>query len=98
MPLTLNAATFLSVFEGVPQAKVSKSDLENGVNIVEALTDQTGFLSSKSEARRDLKANAISVNKEKVGEEYQLKLSDLISDQYILLQKVKKNYFIIIAE
>ncbi|MBA5628629.1 tyrosine--tRNA ligase [Moheibacter lacus] len=95
---TLNAATFLSVFEGVPQAKVSKSDLENGVNIVEVLTDQTGFLSSKSEARRDLKANAISVNKEKVGEEYQLKLSDLISDQYILLQKGKKNYFIIIAE
>lgn len=95
---SLNAATFLAVFEGVPQANISASDLENGINIVDALTDQSGFLSSKGEARRDLKANSISVNKEKVSEDYTISKSDLISEKYILLQKGKKNYFILIAE
>ncbi len=95
---SLNAETFLAVFEGVPQARISKSELQEGINIVDVLTDKTNFLSSKSEARRDLKANAISVNKEKVGEEFSLSDKDLISDQYILLQKGKKNYFILIVE
>lgn len=95
---SLNAETFLSVFEGVPQAKIAKSELSEGVNIVDILSEKTGFLSSKSEARRELKANAISVNKEKVNEEYAVSTKDLISDQYVLLQKGKKNYFILIAE
>lgn len=94
---SLNAATFLAVFEGVPQANISVSDLETGINIVDALTDHSGFLSSKGEARRDLKANSISVNKEKVSEDYTISKSDLISEKYILLQKGKKNYFILIA-
>lgn len=94
---SLNAATFLAVFEGVPQANISASDLETGINIVDALTDHSGFLSSKGEARRDLKANSISVNKEKVSEDYTISKSDLISEKYILLQKGKKNYFILIA-
>lgn len=95
---SLNAETFLAVFEGVPQASIAKSELNEGINIVDALSEKSGFLSSKSEARRDLKANAISVNKEKVGEEFSLTEKDLISGQYILLQKGKKNYFILIAE
>lgn len=95
---SLNAATFLAVFEGVPQANISVSNLETGINIVDALTDHSGFLSSKGEARRDLKANSISVNKEKVSEDYTVSKSDLISEKYILLQKGKKNYFILIAE
>lgn len=95
---SLNAATFLAVFEGVPQASVSKAELAEGVNIIDTLSEKTRFLSSKSEARRELKANAISVNKEKVGEEYMISSKDLISDTYILLQKGKKNYFILIAE
>lgn len=94
----LNADTFLAVFEGVPQATISKAELAEGFNIVEALTDKTNFLSSKSEARRDLKSNAISVNKEKVTDEYQLTEKDLIADNYILLQKGKRNYFILIVE
>jgi len=94
---SLNAETFLSVFEGVPQASISVSGLE-GLNIVDALADKSGFLSSKSEARRDLKANAISVNKEKVTEDYMLTGNDLIAGKYVLLQKGKKNYFILIAE
>lgn len=95
---SLNAVTFLAVFEGVPQASVSKAELADGINIIDTLSEKTGFLSSKSEARRELKANAISVNKEKVGEEYMISSKDLISDTYILLQKGKKNYFILIAE
>jgi tyrosyl-tRNA synthetase len=95
---SLNAETFLSVFEGVPQATISAAELKDGINIIDTLSDKTGFLSSKSEARRELKANAISVNKEKVGEEYLISEKDLISDKYILLQKGKKNYFILIAE
>lgn len=96
--MSLNASTFLSVFEGVPQAVLSKSDLANGISIIDALTEKSNFLVSKSEARRDLKANAISVNKEKVSDEFMLTNKDLIADNYILLQKGKKNYFILIVE
>lgn len=95
---SLNGETFLAVFEGVPQTVIEKSELNEGINIVDTLSEKTGFLSSKSEARRELKANAISINKEKVTEEYVISSNDLISDKYILLQKGKKNYFILIAE
>lgn len=95
---SLNSETFLAVFEGVPQAVISRSDLVGRVNIVDALTEKSNFLSSKNEARRDLKANAISVNKEKISEAYDLTLNDLISGKYVLLQKGKKNYFILIVD
>lgn len=95
---SLNGETFLAVFEGVPQTVIEKSELNEGINIVDTLSEKTGFLSSKSEARRELKANAISINKEKVTEEYVISSNDLIADKYILLQKGKKNYFILIAE
>lgn len=95
---SLDAVTFLAVFEGVPQAKIAQSDLAVGLDIVEVLSEKTQFLSSKSEARRDLKANAISVNKEKVEEGFQLTSNDLIADHYVLLQKGKRNYFILIVE
>lgn len=95
---SLDGPTFLSVFEGVPQAIIHKKELENEINIIDALTEQSSFLKSKGEARRDLKANAISVNKNKVNEDYQLSTQDLIAEKYILLQKGKKNYFLLIAE
>src|SRR5690606_12359173 len=69
---SLNAETFLSVFEGVPQATISATELIDGLNIIDTLSEKSGFISSKSEARRELKANAISVNKEKVGEKYMI--------------------------
>ena len=94
----LDAETFLSVFEGVPQATISKVDYDNELNIVEALTEKSGFLKSNSEARRELKANAISVNKEKVDENFVLTNEHLIAEKYVLLQKGKKNYFILIVE
>jgi tyrosyl-tRNA synthetase len=91
----LDAATFLEVFDGVPQAEITKLDLENGINIVEVLNEKTGFMKSNGEARRALTANSIAVNKEKVTEEFVLSNNDLINNQFVLLQSGKKNYFVI---
>ncbi|MET2986421.1 tyrosine--tRNA ligase [Aureibaculum conchae] len=92
---SLNEKTFLDVFEGVPQAEIAKTDLENGIDIVSALNEKSGFLKSNSEARRALKENSISINKEKVSDDYMLSLSDLIADKFVLLQRGKKNYFLL---
>ncbi|WP_298900698.1 tyrosine--tRNA ligase [uncultured Psychroserpens sp.] len=91
---TLDEKTFLDVFEGVPQAEISKEELSE-LNMIGALAAKTNFLSSNSEARRALKENAVSVNKEKVKEDYQLSEEDLINDTYIILNKGKKNTYII---
>lgn len=92
---TLNEKTFLDVFEGVPQAELSKSDFAEGIDMIAALSAQTNFLASNGEARRALKENSVSVNKEKVTEEYQLTSDDLINDRYIIINKGKKNTYII---
>ena len=91
----LNENTFLDVFEGVPQTEIPSEDLNNGLDIIGALAEKTGFLKSNGEARRALKENSISVNKEKVGEDFQITSTDLINGQFVLLQRGKKNYFII---
>ena len=91
----LDAATFLEIFDGVPQQELSVAQLQEGVDIIAALVEHSGFLPSNSEARRALKAQSISVNKEKVGEGYKLSLEDRIGENYILLQKGKKNYFVL---
>ena len=91
----LDEKTFLDVFDGVPQAEISKSDLEKGIDIIDALNAKSGFLKSNGEARRALNENSISINKEKVSEEYSISTKDLISKKYILLQRGKKNYFIL---
>ncbi|GAA4115778.1 tyrosine--tRNA ligase [Aquimarina addita] len=91
----LDEATFLDIFEGVPQAEVSEEVIKNGLDIIGALAEQTGFLKSNGEARRALKENSIAVNKEKVKDGYILTTSELINDQFILLQRGKKNYFVI---
>ena len=94
----LDEKIFLDVFEGVPQAEISIQDLENGLDIIEALNEKSGFLKSNGEARRALKENSISVNKEKVMEGFQLTTDNLISNSYILLQRGKKNYFLLKVE
>ena len=90
---SLNEQTFLDVFDGVPQAEIVMSDIENGLDIIGALAEQTGFLKSNGEARRALKENSISVNKEKVGEDFKITRTDLINNKFVLLQRGKKNYF-----
>ncbi len=91
----LDEVTFLEVFEGVPQAEISRTDIESGLDIVTVLNEKTGFFKSNGEARRALAANSISVNKEKITEEFKLSIADLINNQFVLLQSGKKNYFVI---
>ncbi len=91
---TLDEQTFLDVFEGVPQTAIERSVIENGLEIVPAFSDN-GFLKSNGEVRRALKENSISVNKEKVKDDRIITTSDLIADKYVLLQRSKKNYFLL---
>jgi len=95
---SLSEKEVLAIFEGIPQAKISRSELNQGAGIINALSADTGFLKSNGEARRELKGNAISVNKDKVNEDYVLTSSDLIADKFILLSKGKKNNYLIIVE
>jgi len=91
----IEETTFLSVFEGVPQHPVDKQVLTQDTNIVDFLTDITSIMPSKSEARRSLKENSISINKIKIKEDYCISKSDLINGKYIIVQKGKKNYFLV---
>jgi len=91
----LDEKTFLEVFEGVPQAEISMADLNAGLDMIAALAAKTNFLASNSDARRELKQNSISLNKEKVGEDKIITKEDLINNQFLLLQKGKKNYYVI---
>lgn len=93
----LNESLFLDVFEGVPQAEVSKEKIEAGLDMIAALSAETNFLASNGEARRALKENSVSVNKDKVKEDYSITTEDLISDKYIVINRGKKNTFIIKA-
>ncbi|TYB70665.1 tyrosine--tRNA ligase [Bizionia gelidisalsuginis] len=92
---TLNESLFLDVFEGVPQAEISTSVLKEGLDMIAALADKTNFLASNSEARRALKENAVAVNKNKVTADYKITTEDLINDKYVVLNKGKKNTYII---
>jgi tyrosyl-tRNA synthetase len=91
----LDESIFLEIFEGVPQYEIQSSMIKNGMDMISALSDKTSFLKSNSEARRALKENSISVNKIKVQEDYMIEKKDLISNKYIILNKGKKNTYII---
>jgi len=92
---SLDEETFLSVFEGVPQFEISKSDLP--LDVLDLVAEKTYIFSSKGEARRMIKSNAISINKQKITADFQISKSNLLNEKYILVQKGKKNYFLIIA-
>jgi tyrosyl-tRNA synthetase len=92
---SLDEDTFLSVFEGVPQFEIAKTDLSAG--ILDVLSEKTQVFASKGEARRMISSNAVSINKEKITEDFQLSENDLLNGKYILAQKGKKNYFLIIV-
>jgi tyrosyl-tRNA synthetase len=91
----LTPDTFLELFEGVPQAEIDRSLIKEGIDIIGALSILSGFLNSNGEARRALKENSISVNKLKVTQDFIITEKELIADQYVLLQRGKKNYFIL---
>ncbi|MBW2960475.1 tyrosine--tRNA ligase [Mesonia aestuariivivens] len=93
----LDEKTFLDVFDGVPQAEVATAKIEAGLDMIAALAAETNFLPSNGEARRALKANSVSVNKEKVKEDFTITTADLINDKYVIINKGKKNTYIIKA-
>ena len=87
-------AEFLSVFEGVPQAEVSAQLIQDGISVIDFISEATGFLSSKGDARRALKENSIGINKCKVNDSYVITQDDLIGGKHVLVQRGKKNYFL----
>ena len=91
----LNESLFLDVFEGVPQAEVSKDKIDAGLDMIAALSAETNFLASNGEARRALKENSVAVNKDKVAEDYTITTEDLINDKYVVINRGKKKTFII---
>ena len=91
----LDSDTFLAIFDGVPQAAIAKAVIENGIDIVSVLNEKSGFLKSNGEARRALSENSIAVNREKVGEDFTFSTANLINGEFILLQRGKKNYFVL---
>ncbi|WP_029910949.1 tyrosine--tRNA ligase [Pelobacter seleniigenes] len=94
----LDKETFLSVFEGVPTFNVQRDKLAVGVPVVELLAEETKVFPSKGELRRTIKGNGLSLNKAKLtDQDYLVTAADLINDSYLLIQKGKKNYFIIEA-
>ena len=93
----LDRATLLSVFDGVPQFTVSRAAIEAGASLVD-LAAEVGMFESKGAIRRELKQNSISVNKQKVGEDCTLGTADILASGCILVQKGKKNYYLLNVE
>ena len=93
----LDEKTLLNVFEGIPQCEISKSDIANGLSIVDFLSEKTQIFASKSEARRMLKDGGVQINKEKAGENLIVTSALLLNNRYILVQKGKKNYYLVMV-
>ena len=91
----MNEDTLLSVFEGVPQSDLSIEEINEGINIVDFLSEKTNIFPSKGEARRMLKDNGVSVNKQKVSDAAILNKDMLLNNKYVIVQKGKKNYYLI---
>lgn len=94
----LDENTFLSVFEGVPMFNINKSELMRGVHLFDLLTGNTSIFPSRGELKRTIKGNGLSINQEKITDEDLIVNREfLIGEKYILVQKGKKNYSLIIA-
>ncbi len=95
----LDEETFLSVFEGVPTFEISKDEFSGGVKIVDLLTDKAAVFPSKGECRKMIQAGGFSINKEKWSSvDACLDDSHLLNGRYILAQKGKKNYYLIVVK
>ena len=94
---TIDEETLLSAMEGVPQATLKLSDVDAGIPIVDFLSEKINLLPSKTEAKKMLQGNGISINKNKVSDlEYKISVKDLIKGKYILAQKGKKDYCLVL--
>ena len=87
------------VFEGVPRIFINKTELENGINVLELLADKTKFFPSRGEVKRTIQGKGLSINS-KLVETTELSVTTefLLNNRYLLLQKGKKNYFLVVAE
>ncbi len=95
----IDEKTFLAVFEGVPQHTISIQDLESGIDISELLAEKTDVFPSKGELRRTIKGGGLSLNKEKImQQDASISKQNLINNKYLLFQKGKKNYYLVVAE
>jgi len=96
---SLNDEGILQVFEGIAQYPVSKQELVQGINATDLLAEKSPVFPSKGEARKMIQGGGVSINREKVSDvAHVYNTSDLINDKYLVVQKGKKNYFLIIAE
>ena len=95
---SLDENTFNEIFDGVPSSTINFKELNKGINIEFLLAKDTGFLKSIGEARRSLKENSISINKIKVSENTIISNKDLINNKYLLLQRGRKNYYLVIVK
>ena len=97
--LGLSESDFLDIFDGVPTFNITQNELKQGIGIIDFLAEKTTIYTSKGEVRRALKGNSISINKQKVTDQnHQLTTTDLLNNKYILAQKGKKNYNLVIVE
>jgi tyrosyl-tRNA synthetase len=95
----LDESTFLSVFDGVPMFEIDKESLKAGINIVDLLGEKTAIFPSKGEARRMIKGGGVNLNKSKVEDEaMKVGINDLLNESYLLVQKGKKNYYLITSK
>ncbi|MGZ6555066.1 MAG: tyrosine--tRNA ligase, partial [Bacteroidia bacterium] len=94
----LSEELFLDIFDGVPQFEVSKSDIDAGISVLDFLAEKTSVFPSKGEARKMIQGGGVAINKHKIeGIESVINSTLLINNKYILVQKGKKNYFVIKA-
>ena len=91
----MDERTLLSVFKGVPQSEVSRDEFVAGIGILDFLSEKAGAFKSNGEARRMIKDNAVSINKVKISDNYILTSDSLLNKKYVLVQKGKKNYFLV---
>lgn len=96
---SLNEKLLLEIMDGVPQMRVSRNELEAGVNVVELLSDKSGILPSRGEAKKLITGGGVSINKIKISDAaVNITSTELLQGKYILVQKGKKNYYLVIAE
>lgn len=94
----MDQATLLEIFDGVPQVEIERTTISDGMDVITFMNETTGFLSSNAEVRRALKENSLSVNKNKIVEDKVITEEDVIAGNMILLQRGKKNYFLVILK
>ena len=95
----IDESTLLSVFEGVPQFEISKAKLEEGIPAISLLTDEAAVFPSKGEMKKMTQGGGVSINKEKLTDQNAtIGTADLLNGKYILAQRGKKNYYLLIAK